>query len=137
MKLKFRAWNTFEKKMYKVGQLTLDKLASWSFEPCVRSKTIGVSVGLQPHIKIMQSTELADVNDKEIFEGDIVKPTSFARWIGTVEYSPDHAAFILKDHNNDFLRSEPVFLSQFTEGLKVLGNIYENPELLEKISKEK
>lgn len=137
MRLKFRAWDTRGKRMYKVGQLTLDELASWNFKSDREDEMIGVSPFLQPHIKIMQSTGMRDKNDKEIFEGDIVKPTSFARWIGTVEYSPDHAAFILKDHNNDFLRSEPVFLSQFTEGLKVLGNIYENPELLEKISKEK
>lgn len=137
MIMKFRAWDTFEKKMCKVGQLTLDKLASWSFEPCVRSKTIGVSVGLQPHIKIMQSTGLHDINGKEIFEGDIVRPVSFVRWRGCVEYLPDRAAFIINEHNNDYLRGSSVFLSQFSDGLKVLGNVYEDPELLGEISKEK
>lgn len=89
------------------------------------------------NIELMQSTGLKDKNDKEIFEGDIVKPVSFARWIGCVKYLPDQAAFIIDEHNNDYLRESSVFLSQFSDGLRVLGNVYENPELLEEISKEK
>ena len=79
----------------------------------------------------MQSTGLKDKNGVEIFEGDIVKPVSFASWIGVVKYSPENAAYILDDYNNEFIRGENVYLSQFNEGLEVKGNIYENPELME------
>ena len=80
---------------------------------------------------LMQSTGLKDKNGVEIFEGDIVKPVSFASWIGVVKYSPENAAYILDDYNNEFIRGENVYLSQFNEGLEVKGNIYENPELME------
>lgn len=39
-------------------------------------------------------------------------------------------AFILDDHDNDFIREGNVYLSQFTDSFEVLGNIYENKELL-------
>lgn len=136
MIMKFRAWDTRGKKMYKVGQLTLDELASWNFKSDREDEMVGVSPFLQPHIKIMQSTGMRDKNGKEIFEGDIVKPVSFARWIGCVEYLPERAAFIINEHNNDYLRQSSVFLSQFSDGLRVLGNVYENPELLKEEREE-
>ena len=83
------------------------------------------------NIVVMQSTGLKDKNRVEICEGDIVKPVSLASWIGVVKYSSENAAYILDDHNNEFVRSENVYLSQFNEGLEVLGNIYENPGLME------
>ena len=80
---------------------------------------------------LMQSTGLKDKNGKEISEGDIVKSVSFASWIGVVKYSPENAAYILDDHNNEFRKGENVYLSQFNEGLEVKGNIYENPKAME------
>lgn len=80
---------------------------------------------------LMQSTGLKDKNGVEICEGDIVKPLGFARWIGVVKYATDKAAFVLKDHDNEFLRDEPVYLSQFVDSFEILGNIYENPDLME------
>jgi uncharacterized phage protein (TIGR01671 family) len=83
--------------------------------------------------EIMQSTGMKDKNGTEIYEGDIVKPVSFASWIGVVKYSSENAAYILDDHNNEFIRSENVYLSQFNEGLEIIGNIYENVNLIESI----
>lgn len=83
--------------------------------------------------EIMQSTGMEDKNGTEIFEGDIVKPVSFASWIGVVKYSSENAAYILDDHNNEFIRGENVYLSQFNEGLEIIGNIYENVNLIESI----
>ena len=83
--------------------------------------------------EIMQSTGIKDKNGTEIYEGDIVKPVSFASWIGVVKYSSENAAYILDDHNNEFIRSENVYLSQFNEGLEIIGNIYENVNLIESI----
>lgn len=80
---------------------------------------------------LMQSTGLKDKTGVEIYEGDIVKPLGFARWIGVVKYATDKAAFVLKDHDNEFLRDEPVYLSQFVDSFEILGKIYENPEWVE------
>lgn len=80
---------------------------------------------------LMQATGTNDKNGVEIYDGDILKPVSFATWIGVVKYSSPNAAYILDDHNNEFIRGENVYLSQFNDGLEIIGNIYENPELME------
>lgn len=96
-----------------------------------KSKNVfGTSDFSDKSLILMQSTGLKDKNGVEIYEGDIVKPVSFASWIGVVKYSSENAAYILDDHNNEFVRGENVYLSQFNEGLEVKGNIYENSELM-------
>lgn len=67
----------------------------------------------------MQYTGLKDKNGKEIYEGDI---TTDGDMICRVEY--DVPVFTLKSisNGNDY--------NPFYENLEVIGNIYENPELL-------
>lgn len=123
---KFRAWDKDYEMLKPVAHIALQKKA-------VIYSIDGFAITTRPikEIILMQSTGLKDKNGVEIFEGDIVKPVSFASWIGVVKYSPENAAYILDDYNNEFIRGENVYLSQFNEGLEVKGNIYENPELME------
>lgn len=130
MRLKFRAWDKTSKCMCDVDSMNLyDEFYEYKFFG--KDKSIsGTADFSDKSVILMQSTGLCDKNDKEVFEGDIVKPVGFASWIGVVAYSKENAAYILDSHDNDFLRDENVYLSQFAEGLEVKGNIYENPELL-------
>lgn len=86
----------------------------WKNFITVNSKTVG------------QYTGLKDKNDTMIFEGDIVKTVE-----GPFKVVCEHGAFWLYDElllSNDHLD----FLGAYkTEAIEVIGNIYDNPELLE------
>lgn len=71
---------------------------------------------------IMQSTGLKDKNDKEIFEGDIVKCSGL---LGTIELFKAMWICSFVKYNN-YQK-----VGFFAQEIEVVGNIYENPELLE------
>lgn len=85
---------------------------------------------------LCQYTGLKDNEDREIYEGDIVKAISFARWIGIVKYSDESQAFIFDDLDKKYRGKSTVFMNQFDDGFEILGNIYENPELLKEIAND-
>lgn len=71
---------------------------------------------------LMQYTGLKDKNGKEIYEGDICK---YYNRIGVIKYSENCPQFVLFSGNEDF-KIDKFMLKEIV----VLGNIYENPELL-------
>ena len=77
-------------------------------------------------IHLMQSTGLKDKNGKEIFEGDILG-TKDGLLNGVVEYRSDLGMWTnsLIRYNN-FER-----LCNIAGDREIIGNIYENPEILE------
>lgn len=70
---------------------------------------------------IMQFTGLKDKNDTEIYEGDILRWHYMEEGVGVVKYSDRYASF--EPFNQ--LRFDAV-----ADTFEVIGNIYENPELL-------
>ncbi len=71
---------------------------------------------------LQQFTGLLDKNKKEVFAGDIVKGL-FSGWIGEIVF--DRCRFSLK------VKNEYHYLPGI-QNLEVVGNIFENPELLNK-----
>lgn len=86
---------------------------------------------------LSQYTGLKDKNNREIYEGDVIKAISFARWIGVVEYSDENQAFIFDDLDKKYRGKSTVFMNQFDDGFEILGNIYENPKLLKELTNDK
>ena len=78
------------------------------------------------NIILMQSTGLKDKNGKEIFEGDILG-TIDGLLDGVVEYRTDLGMW-----TNDLLRYNNFErLCSIANSREIIGNIYENPEMLE------
>lgn len=89
--------------------------------------TDGCLVGEEVDPKTVgQFTGLTDKNGTKIFEGDIIEYEG-NRY--SISYLPDYARFSAVEPNNVFC----VFAYQYGE---VIGNIYDNSELLEGVNDE-
>jgi len=123
--IKFRAWDAYRKRIYEVIEI------NWLSESI---KVCGDFAGYRyTNIKsaiLMQYTGLKDKNGKEIYEGDIIKTFGLLDNItGPVEFSDYKLTWqIHPSHWNEDVGFE---LFDIRVHLEVIGNIYENPELLE------
>jgi len=76
---------------------------------------------------VMQYTGLKDKNGKEIYEGDIVDLDS---WAGTQQIVFIEGAFCLANEKGDYVGDIHYCQHAGRKQSEVIGNIYENPELL-------
>ena len=115
--LKFRVWDKIQKIMEYKPTFTYDG-ESKAITPIFFRNDDYYAIE-EP--VIMQYTGLKDKNGKEIYEGDIVK------W----KYIIDKVFF---DEKNGGYIGESIQINHSTlDEIEVVGNIYENPELLEKL----
>lgn len=78
-----------------------------------------------------QSTNLKDRNGKEIYEGDIIEfivPKDNGT-LALVEWVEEAPRFLLKDINKDGFGGWE-FHNGMTNQIKIIGNIFETPELV-------
>lgn len=104
-KIKFRVWNG--EYMISPDYITREGVAFWKEDSIPTSSR-----------EIMQFTGILDKNGKEIYEGDVIKYLQFTIIIKWIE---DKAKFNIFDYTG--INSN---------NIEVIGNIYENPELVEK-----
>lgn len=122
---KFRAWLKEEKRMTDAHEMTF-----MDGEVYLISDITGFYA--YEEFKLMQSTGLKDKNGNEIFESDIVKYKSGCNtYTEEVAYDKNFAGFGVRDANADIIftfweLAEDIDLIS----LEVVGNKYENPELL-------
>lgn len=139
--IKFRAWNKIWKCMYDLNGFRLvgkKHIQLYYLDDDGESSTCTV---LLENIILMQYTGLKDKNGKEIYEGDIVRTVGCVpiglemetrTHINLVEYWNSYVSigYRLRNQNGKTLmiKSQAMLNTMETE---IIGNIYENPELLE------
>ena len=120
---KFRAWHNELGRMMSISDMwfNVDSLGEIGLNDPVMNDHISV---YPDEIVLMQSTGLKDKNGKEIFEGDVVS-------IDTDEFD---LLFVKYESGIYWLMDDEEcveHLSDYYKYVSIVGNIYENPELLE------
>ena len=145
--LKFRAWRESDKTMYQ--DVTFDKIEVMWLDPDAIEDPIEapdvrgcwVLIGdraehsLLPFVVLMQYTGVKDKNGREIYEGDIVRDkwndgTSKEDSIGIVEWDDTHAEWGYRNIEIGDLFSLGHHPELGPKKFTVIGNIYENPNIL-------
>ncbi len=118
--IKFRAWWQADKPEYHRGiQTNPPKMLydSWNGECLLFAHE------KQP-VVVMQYTGHKDSHGKEMYEGDVVKDKGNNK--GNCFWNDDSSGFDI-----DFQIGELQSVADCANDVEVIGNIYENPELLE------
>lgn len=123
---KYRAWHKTWEEIGKVKRIRFDDDLNVTTVLFI-GKDLGVNAKID-EFELMQSTGLFDKNGKEVFVGDIIKCTRGC----------PHEVYIEKEYGGTYIGGMPaIYLKGIREGYawtgdeKIIGNIYENPELLE------
>lgn len=131
MKLKFRAWYVLAEEM--INEILMISL--------VRKEIIGkfsdgsTSVPLKfedkrngEDVVLMQSTGLKDKEGTEVFEGDILHHQIQTEYTFIVKYDKDNGRW----YGDGLSRTYRIDITkEFLQYYKIIGNVYENKELLE------
>lgn len=114
--IKFRAWDKLKKHMYyNVQNMYCDS----KLRDC-----LGDILLVPTKSEVMKYIGITDDKDDEIYEGDIVafETTDNIRGVGYVKWEYQKAMFLIDGDDITFFDD--------IKNILVLGNIYENPELL-------
>lgn len=129
--LKFRVWDKQQHKFHtdKNWGISLDGANIIGFSSHDSwSDDRGYKIALTENLVVLQYTGVNDKNNKEVYDGDILRNElngniCFVRWATDMEYAGWSLA----------RPGEPIgnlFINKIYQNLEVIGNIFENPELL-------
>ena len=122
---KFRAWDKFDKVIRDVTLLDYNQFFVGYSYPVFMKSTM--------HMELMRSTGLHDKNGQEIFEGDVLEIEDEGEVLGNAKltWNNEQAVFMIEAINVDDIAPFYEILSDESYSYRVVGNVYDNPELLE------
>ena len=124
---KYRMWNRITLTLHHVEGLYFDNKEVQYID----------EVGILRFIKfkntiLMQSTGLHDKNGKELFEGDILAVETDEEVLRvSVFWNQNHALFMFASKKYNEVEALAELLEDNSYPFEIIGNIYENSELLE------
>jgi uncharacterized phage protein (TIGR01671 family) len=123
--IKFRGYDKNKKEMFEVGAMTY---ADEKFGIVVDD----LEWNMRKDVELMQFTGLLDKNGKDIYEGDIIRINE--HYEGAHYYEGHIYQIIFESAEFFSTRKDDEYISLFdtvnNHGGELIGNIYENPELL-------
>lgn len=136
IKTKFRAWNKEDKRWIDpvIDLVAIDMFSGDLYYDC---RCVGADAFYVPKkdiINLQQYTGLKDINSNEIYEGDIVK-NQYRDQIYVIEWDNEITGFTQRcgTHTTHFFMDWTKDKNT-KYNIEIIGNIYDNPELLEKCS---
>ncbi|WDW17301.1 YopX family protein [Enterococcus faecium] len=132
---KYRAWNKKTQSFIDYGDLVLDLRSGKTYAGDIG--LVESTIDVTDQIELMQSTGLKDKNGVEIFEGDVVSVSVrngfdyLDNKVCIVKNSIDYSGLVCSTVDEDL--EYQIFNTELFEEYtyEVIGNIWENSELLE------
>lgn len=121
---RYRAWGKIHKTMYKaddVKYIDIEKSQIYVKTPFFEQ----LSCYNFRDIDLMQSTGFTDNDGKDIFRGDIVVAET-GLFAGVIGIDQDLGAYVVRSIGYKYFKR----LRDVASSVVVIGNIYENPEIL-------
>ena len=129
--IKFRAWLKEENKMVNVETIDFSEKSIQYLEKNEIIDAYLLRTTFLEDIELMQYTGQKDKNGKEIYEGDILKYNfpydGRLKHVSPVKFLETEASFGIKDRYENEI---PLYRIAANNYFEVIGNIYENEELL-------
>lgn len=130
-KISFRAWNTQENKMLYRKLFEMNWYSTEKNDEAGSHCWGAISGGQERFMEIMQFTGLLDKNGKEIYEGDIIK--EYSKFDGEMQFKVtwrDYYWTLEYSTNKSGYHSVGDVPLKSWKSIEVIGNVYQNPELL-------
>ncbi len=131
--LEFKGWNTKTKEMYSSAELVKDELTLLTDGRFINVSGAAHTLSrIYEHIIPLQYLGASDSKGNRLFEGDIIEAdltvagNGLELVIGVIEYT--EYEYVIVTNLDDW----PVASLALMTSCTILGNMYQNPELMEK-----